>query len=127
MPRARDGARDRSRVALAGFSDGASYALSLGIPNGNLFHCIIAFSPGCFRFPSRMGSPRIFVSHGTGDTVLPIAHCSRVLVPQLRRKGYAVQYNEFAGPHVVPPDQVQLACAWMHADSAQPQCHSDLR
>lgn len=36
----------------AGFSDGASYALSLGLPNGNLFSHIVAFSPGFMRAPT---------------------------------------------------------------------------
>src|SRR5829696_3285152 len=37
---------DPSRVALGGFSDGASYALSIGLANGDLFTHIVAFSPG---------------------------------------------------------------------------------
>lgn len=37
---------DPAHVAVGGFSNGASYALSLGIINSTLFHYIIAFSPG---------------------------------------------------------------------------------
>ena len=37
---------DPSRIALGGFSDGASYALSLGLANGDVFSYVIAFSPG---------------------------------------------------------------------------------
>jgi phospholipase/carboxylesterase len=37
---------DPSRVAVEGFSDGASYALSLGLTNGDLFTHVLAFSPG---------------------------------------------------------------------------------
>src|SRR5215213_9817599 len=43
---------DPERIAIAGFSDGASYALSLGLVNGTLFSGILAFSPG-FTAPSR--------------------------------------------------------------------------
>jgi predicted esterase len=43
---------DPARLGIAGFSDGASYALSLGLPNGDLFSHIIAFSPGFMRPPS---------------------------------------------------------------------------
>lgn len=39
---------DRKRMAVAGFSDGATYALSLGLEGGGLFGHIIAFSPGGF-------------------------------------------------------------------------------
>src|SRR5829696_504120 len=70
------------RVAVAGFSDGASYALGLGLANGDLFRDVLAFSPG-FVPPGapRRGRPRIFVSHGDGDDVLPIGRTSRRIVP----------------------------------------------
>jgi predicted esterase len=37
---------DAERIAIGGFSDGATYALSLGLINGDLFRKIVAFSPG---------------------------------------------------------------------------------
>ena len=37
---------DPMHVAVGGFSDGASYVLSLGISNGELFTHVLAFSPG---------------------------------------------------------------------------------
>src|SRR5919202_4108836 len=37
---------DPDRVAVGGYSDGASYALSLGIANGDLFTHVLEFSPG---------------------------------------------------------------------------------
>jgi predicted esterase len=46
---------DPNRLALGGFSDGATYALSLGLVNGDLFPRIVAFSPG---FPRRWRGPR---------------------------------------------------------------------
>ncbi len=93
---------DPARLAVGGFSDGASYALSLGINNGDLFTDVLAFSPG-FMAPSvRVGTPRFFISHGTHDRVLPIERCSRRIVPQLERAGYEVTYREFDGAHTVP-------------------------
>ena len=50
------------------------------------------------------GRPEIFISHGVADRVLPIDMCSRRIVPQLKRAGYAVDYREFAGGHVVPAE-----------------------
>jgi phospholipase/carboxylesterase len=100
---------DPERIAVAGFSDGASYALSLGLANGNLFGDVLAFSPGFMAPAAISGKPRIFISHGTDDTVLPIDRCSRRIVPQLRREGYDVEYREFHGPHVVPPEMVIAA------------------
>jgi predicted esterase len=103
---------DPARVVIGGFSDGASYALSLGLTNGDLFTHVIAFSPG-FAAPARHeGSPGIFVSHGTRDRVLPINRCSRRIAPHLDRLGYEVTYREFDGGHVVPPTIAHEAAAW---------------
>lgn len=101
-----------ARIAIEGFSDGASYALSLGITNGDLFTHVIAFSPGFLAPASQHGSPRLFISHGTGDQVLPIDACSRKIVPQLKRAGYEVGYREFDGPHTVPPYIAREALEW---------------
>jgi phospholipase/carboxylesterase len=67
-------------IALGGFSDGASYALSLGLGNGDLVSDLVAFSPGFVRPAGRSGRPRIFVTHGTRDPVLPIQRSSRRIV-----------------------------------------------
>ena len=100
-------------LTVAGFSDGASYALSLGITNGDLFDSVIAFSPG-FAAPAQAhGRPRVFVSHGDADAVLPIDRCSRRLVPALRRSGYDVTYEEFVGGHAVPPAVLDRAARWL--------------
>ncbi len=47
------------RVAVGGFSDGASYALSIGLMNGDLFQNILAFSlalPRLLRRGTSLGS-----------------------------------------------------------------------
>ena len=103
---------DPQRVAIEGFSDGASYALSLGIGNGELFTHILAFSPGFMAPPMQVGMPRIYISHGADDRVLPIDHCSRRLAPILTRAGYDLRYHEFDGPHTVPRDIVAEAVEW---------------
>ncbi len=103
---------DPARVAVGGFSDGASYALSLGITNGDLFTHILAFSPGFMAPAGQRGTPQVFVSHGTGDRVLPIDRCSRRIVPQLKRAGYRVRYEEFDGPHTVPPEIARQGADW---------------
>lgn len=106
---------DPERVVLAGFSDGASYALSLGIINGDLFRHILAFSPGFAAPRDSHGSPRLFISHGDKDGVLPVARCSRRIVPRLEAAGLDVRYHEFKGGHVIPPEVVGEAIDWLHA------------
>lgn len=95
---------DPTEVVAGGFSDGATYALSLGLANGDLFQRIVAWSPGFIVDDRPQGKPRIFISHGTKDEILPIDSCSRVLVPALRKRGYDVTYKEFDGPHTVPAE-----------------------
>lgn len=100
------------QLAVAGFSDGASYALTLGLANGDLLTRVVAFSPGFENADRRRGRPAFFITHGTRDTVLPIDRTSRDLVPSLREQGYDVTYREFDGPHVVPPDLAAEAAEW---------------
>jgi pimeloyl-ACP methyl ester carboxylesterase len=94
---------DVKKAAIVGFSDGASYALSLGLVNGTLFEDVVAFSPGFVVPGARAGKPNVFVSHGRHDGVLPIEATSRLIVPALRIVGYRVDYREFTGGHEVPP------------------------
>jgi predicted esterase len=101
-----------SHLAIGGFSDGASYALSVGLANGDLFTHVIAFSPGFAAPPARRGEPAVFVSHGRQDDVLPIDRCSRRIVPALRDAGLEVVYEEFADGHTVPVQIAWEAAQW---------------
>ena len=104
---------DPRKIAVSGFSDGASYALGLGLSNGDLFRAVVAFSPGFV--PSgveQRGSPKIYISHGTKDQILPFEGSSRSLAPRLRQAGYQVNFREFDGPHTVPPEIAREAIEW---------------
>jgi predicted esterase len=104
---------DPRHLAIAGFSDGASYGLSIGLPNGDLFSHIVAFSPGFMQPPSRQGKPEIWVSHGTRDEILPVESSRSRIVPQLKQWGYMVTYREFDGPHDVLPELSKEAFRWV--------------
>src|SRR5581483_2861162 len=54
-----------SHIGLGGFSDGGSYALSMGIGNGDVFTKILGMSPGVMQPAAVRGKPKIWVSHGT--------------------------------------------------------------
>jgi phospholipase/carboxylesterase len=100
---------DSARVAVAGFSDGASYALSLGLANGELFSRIFAFSPGFVVPGPRIGRPLVFLSHGREDRILPLHRCGYRVATKLMGTGYLVDYREFNGGHEVPPEAAALA------------------
>ena len=99
-------------LAMAGFSDGASYSLSIGLANGDFFAAVFGFSPGFIPPAERIGRPPVFISHGTIDPVLPIEVCSRRIVPQLKGEGYPVTYREFEGKHTLPPEIAAEAMKW---------------
>jgi phospholipase/carboxylesterase len=103
---------DSCRVVIGGFSDGASYALSLGIRNARRLRGVLAFSPG---FLARTRSPErlpIFMRHGTRDQILAIDRASRPLARMLRDAGYAVDYEEFDGPHTLRPVDARAGLSW---------------
>jgi len=103
---------DPQRIIVGGFSDGATYAISLGLQNGDLFRRVLAFSPGFYVGGSTQGKPRLFLSHGTRDEILPIDRCSRILVPRLQKSGYDVTFREFEGAHEIPPDIARAGMRW---------------
>ena len=106
---------DRSRIAVGGFSDGATYALTLGISNGDLFRAVMALSPGGIVGGEQVGVTRVFVSHGTLDDVLPIAHAGDDVVRQLRDAGYSVTYRRFRGGHEASMATSAAAVRWFLA------------
>ena len=78
---------DPGRIAVSGFSDGASYALSLGLTNGTLLTHVLAFSPGFTAPAATRDSPRFFLSHGTDDAVLPYRARQPAPGPDARGRG----------------------------------------
>jgi phospholipase/carboxylesterase len=104
---------DPARVAVGGFSDGASYALSLGLINGDFFNSIVAFSPGFVVGGDIHGQPRIYISHGTYDHILPIDRCGRRIAAGLNARGYDVTFREFEGDHEIPAGIAREGLSWV--------------
>ena len=100
---------DRDHLAFAGFSDGASYALSIGITNGDIASHVIAFSGGFMSIFTQEGAPKVFIAHGLVDEQLPIATSGRANATRLKAAGYDVQYVEFNGLHAIQPVIVGMA------------------
>jgi predicted esterase len=104
---------DPTRVAVGGFSDGATYAISLGLINGDLFKRVAAFSSGFVMDGAAQGKPSFFISHGTRDQILPIDRCGRRVVADLKGRGYEVTFREFDGRHEIPGDVMREGLRWV--------------
>lgn len=102
-------ALDPAHLAFAGFSDGCSYALSIGVTNGDIASHVIAMSGGFMSVFMQEGTPKIFVSHGRQDEQLPFATAGVAKAEKLKAAGYDVRFVEFDGLHVVMPEIVQQA------------------
>lgn len=103
---------DPRRVAVGGFSDGATYALTLGLANGDLFRALVGLSPGGLLTEKAVGMPRVFIAHGTLDKVLSMSRTSDVIVRELRGAGYSVTYRRFRGGHKVLPSISRASVRW---------------
>jgi predicted esterase len=103
---------DPKRVIAGGFSDGATYALSLGLINGDLFKHILAFSPGFIVSGEERDRPKVFISHGMEDPILPFERCGKRLAAELKGRGYDVTFKDFHGGHEIPPDIGRAGMAW---------------
>lgn len=106
---------DPKHVAIGGFSDGATYAVSLGLINGDFFTHIIAHSPGFIIPGAPHGKPKVFVSHGHQDPILPFERCGARIVEILKRAGYSPRFDEFDGGHTATPEMRGAALSWFTA------------
>ncbi|GEO99971.1 alpha/beta hydrolase [Methylobacterium haplocladii] len=100
---------DPGRLAFAGHSDGGSYAMSVGLTNGDIVSHVIVSSAGFLSVQAQAGAPRVFLSHGTRDEQIPIDRSARVHARLLTEAGYDLTYVEYDGPHAYDPAVVRQA------------------
>jgi len=103
---------DPSRVALGGVSDGANYALNMGLAYGDSFNHMMIFSAGTMAPFRRQGKPKIFLAHGTKDEQMPIDRTGRKFAAQLKDEQYDLTYREYDGGHGAPLPVVREAFDW---------------
>lgn len=108
---------DPSRIGIMGFSDGATYALSVGTANPQLFKRVIAFSPGPAFIGKSAPDQYVFISHGENDRVLPYAN-ARGFASKLRVKKVPVEFEKFDGGHEVPKAIKEKAMAFFRDPQA---------
>jgi phospholipase/carboxylesterase len=111
---------DPARIALGGVSDGAGYALNMGLAYGDVFNHLMIFSVGVLGPLRKRGQPRIFIAHGVNDVQMPIDRTARLFVPQLKSEGYDVTYREYDGGHGAPLPIVREGFEWFLAKDPTP-------
>ncbi|MGB2819151.1 MAG: alpha/beta fold hydrolase [Burkholderiaceae bacterium] len=109
----------RSRIVLAGFSQGGAITLQTGLRQPQPLAGLIALScylPLADRFGAEAapGSAKvpIFLAHGTQDPVVPLARGS-VSRDALTTAGYAIEWHEYPMPHSVCAEEIRDIAAFM--------------
>jgi phospholipase/carboxylesterase len=106
---------DGERVGLGGQSDGAGYALTMGLAYGDIFNHLIILAGGALIEPlRRKGKPKIYFVHGVKDATMPIDPSARRTV-RLLKDDYDVTLREHEGGHRTPPELTREAIKWFLA------------
>ncbi len=110
-------ARGSPRPILLGFSQGASMALGIALQRPNLVAAVISLSgappPRNLALDEKKlrGFP-VFAAHGEHDPLIPIAR-GRTVRDELVRLGLAVDWHEYPMGHMVVPEELDDARAWL--------------
>ena len=109
----------RSRIVLAGFSQGAAITLQAGLRQAEPLAGLVALSGylpladrlAAERHPGSAGVP-VLMAHGTDDPVVPVARAihSRELLASL---GYDVNWHEYPMPHSVCAEELEAIAAFL--------------
>ena len=109
----------RSRIVLAGFSQGGAITLHTGLRQPQPLAGLIALScylplADSFEREAAAGSRGVpvFLAHGTQDPVVPLARgaASR---DALKAAGYAVEWHDYPMPHSVSAEEIRDIAAFM--------------
>jgi phospholipase/carboxylesterase len=109
----------RSRIVLAGFSQGGAITLHTGLRQPQPLAGLIALScylplAESFSKEAAAGSKGVpvFLAHGTQDPVVPMARgaASR---DALKAAGYAVEWHDYPMPHSVSAEEIRDIAAFM--------------
>ena len=106
------------QVVLGGFSQGGLMTYRWGLANTGLFRGLAALSarlqgPEALqrRLPAGR-TQRIFVAHGTSDTLIPVSE-AREARKFLEEQGYAPEYREYEMAHQVGQEELEDLVRWL--------------
>jgi len=92
---------DPGRQALTGYSDGASYALSIGLSNPRIFLAVMGWAAGFVMRDDTVSEddpkPRVLLEYGTHDPMFPFERVALPMRQKLERAGYEVEFRTDEG------------------------------
>ncbi len=109
----------RSRILLAGFSQGGAVALAAGLRSAAPFAGLVALStylPLAHKAEATLApgaaSQPVFMAHGLHDPVVPYA-AGEQSAALLRKLGFAVDWHRYPMPHAVCAEEIADLGDWM--------------
>lgn len=115
---------DPARRALLGYSDGASYALSVGLSNPKHFAAVMCWAAGFIAVDTANlvpddPKPRILLEHGTQDQLFPFERVAMPMREALTRAGFDVTFRvDEGGIHWPSPAFQPAALDWFLGPAA---------
>ena len=109
---------DAARQAIAGYSDGASYALAIGLSNPRIFAAVMAWAAGFLAIDGQNlrpddPKPRIFLEYGSHDPLFPFEQVALPMRDALARLGYPLDFRvDEGGIHWPRPAFLADALDW---------------
>jgi predicted esterase len=103
---------DPGRQALIGYSDGASYALSLALSNPGFFDAALCWAAG-FAMMDRKAvgaddkRTRFYLEYGTADPLFPFEQTALPMRENLEKAGYRVEFSVDEGGRHWPSGSFQ--------------------
>jgi phospholipase/carboxylesterase len=113
---------DRTRQALIGYSDGASYALAVGLSNPTIFRAVMGWAAGFLALDDRHHRaseprPEVLLEYGTHDELFPFEQVAVPMREQLRKLGYQVEFRvDQGGRHWPSGDFQREALDWFQSE-----------
>ena len=118
---------DAERQALLGYSDGASYGLSVGLSNPRQFRAVMAWAAGfvaldAATIPEDAPKPLVYLEYGTHDELFPFEQVAVPMRQTLESGGYDVSFHVDQGGRHWPSSTFQdEALDWFFSEPWQPR------
>lgn len=103
---------DAFSQSLIGYSDGASYALSVGLSNAGFFDAVMVWAAGFVVLDPATADaaapkPRLYLEYGTHDELFAFDRVARPMKENLERAGYDVTFSVDEGGRHWPSGSFQ--------------------